>query len=214
MMHGISCRLTLLLSLGVLVGARDLQAQACQGTPGGGFWAERGDLSTGNTIGGGGALVGRRFGLTAAFRYHDVSSALSGNEVALRAALVLPAGNAQICPVLGVGAMQQDWDVQNGLSLQTTRAAAKAGVGIGVPIRLVGDFSVVPNAIGQYEYSATYFNIDGGGDNDESGAHGGRLDFEFGLLARYKVIYGGFRSNWSPEAKNAYLTRWLAGIVL
>jgi len=200
----------------VIIGGQDLLAQACQGTPRGrGFWVERGEMSLGNTIGGGGALGGKSFAVSASFRHQDVSDAVSGDEATLRIGPIVRAGALQLCPVLTLNGQRQEWQVDSDVSLTTNRVAASGGLGVGVELPIIGDLSVIPHAIGQYEYAGTYFKFEGvDGDTDESGVHRGRVDLEFGLLGRFKFFYGGVRSHYAPESKRAYLTQFIAGIAL
>ena len=194
-----------------LLSVTDLSGQACQGAPGRSVWLERGTLPLGNTVGGGLSLGGNRLGLAAAYRYRDVSDAISGHEARIRAALVFHASRIQLCPVLSLGAQREEWQVDATTSLTSTTAAGTAGLGVGIELPIVANLSLIPHVIGQYEYSAKYFELDGGADNDESAALFGNGDVEFGLLARFKFLYGGYHAHWNPRSDYGYLTRWILG---
>ena len=201
------------LFLIAILSAGDLYGQACQGTPRGrGFWVERGDLNLGNTIGAGGALGGKNFSISAGFRHRDVSDDITGDEATLRLGPVMRAGIVQLCPVLTMSGRRDEWQVDSNSTLTSTRAAAAAGVGVGIELPIIGDFSVVPHAIGQYEYAGTYYQIDSANEVEEDGTHSGRVDIEFGLLGRFRFFYGGMRTHWSPDSKYTYLTQWIAGV--
>ena len=209
-LHSRSTASALVLLLTLLC-TTDLSGQACQGTPGRSVWLERGTLLLGNTMGGGLSLGGSRFGLAAAYRYRDVSDAISGHEARIRAALVFRASRIQLCPVLSLGAQRDEWQVDAATSVTSTTAAGTAGLGVGVELPIVANLSLIPHVIGQYEYSATYFEIAGGTDNDESAAWFGRGDVEFGMLARFRFLYGGYHAHWDPRSDYGYHARWILG---
>ena len=205
-------RTTLFVSMIAGLFTVDLHGQACQGTVGKSVWVEQGQLALGNTIGGGAALAGRRLGLSVSYRHRDISADIKGDEAALRAALVFHASRVQLCPVLSLGGRREEWQAEPTVALTSTSAIASAGLGVGMELGIAGGFSLIPHVVGQYVYSGTYYQLDSSTDNDESGAVGGNADIELGVLARFKLLYGGFRVHWNPEAVHGYLNRWVVGI--
>ena len=193
-----------------------VQAQICAGTPrGGGIAFEYGTSAVGHTQGLSASLGGGRHSFGAAYRHRTLEEDATGNEARIRYSLGFGAGPLQICPGLGLGFIRDTWNAQNDVTLHTSALSGRAGVGIGLEQAVYKGFAVIPFAVVHYEFTAIKFDLDApaGTETDISGDTLSGVDIEYGLLARYKFVYGGIAAQRNTErsGNRPYLARWIVG---
>lgn len=213
-MH-LNSRFALVTLLPLALSASDLLAQACHGTPGrGGVAYEYGRFAFGHTQGVSGVLAGKRTALALGLRLRDLGSDYSGQEGAFRFSMIFPASKVQICPGIAIGYGRDVWDPEQGLSLTSHNVSLRTGAGFGLEQEVYRGFSVIPFFVAQYEFAITYFNIKvPDGTSSVSGDTLSLLQMEYGLLGRYRMIYGGIAANRSSQTEGLRpnMARWILG---
>ena len=191
-----------------------LHAQACYGTPSrGGLAFETGKVSFGTMTGASGAIAGRRVALSGSYRRVEVGEQVSGNGGHGRLALVLGSRRVQVCPALGVDFERRAWDAGAPGTLTSNQLRGLAGVGLGLEQPVYRDLMVIPFAVVQYAYTAVHYSLDApNSDVQDVGDTTSAGDLEYGLLARYKILYGGFAARHAMKSAPPYLARWVVGL--
>lgn len=197
-----------------LVAASSARAQVCHGTPRrGGVAYEYAKLSVGNSHGVSGALAGGRTALGVTLRLREITSQRSGQEANVRFSMLFPASRLQICPGLGFG-YQRDQTDDAQLALTTTRLAARAGAGVGLEQHVYKGVNVIPFVVVQYEFALKHFKLNAPGNQSESADTLSHVDIEYGLIGRYRFVYGGIAANRSSatEGVRPLAARYVVGL--
>jgi hypothetical protein len=201
------------------INAAPASAQACHGTPRrGGVAYEYGKLSgIGTSQGVAGALAGSHVALGAGAAVRDLGT-LTGQEASLRFSFILGGGNLQICPGLGFIYQHDSWSPREEVSLTAHNLLGRAGAGIGYEQRLFQAFSITPFVVAQYEFGITAYDLAistrDSTSTDISGDTLSRAQFEYGLIGRYKFLYGGVAALRSSDSNGGRpdMMRFIVGV--
>jgi hypothetical protein len=192
-------------------------AQACHGTPSGASAAyEYGKMSVGQSQGLNGTLAGQRFAVGAGATMRDLG-ALTGQQASLRFSLVLPILAVRLCPGLGVIYQHDTWD-RSDATLTVHNLSARAGAGLGFEQHLFAGLSVNPFVVTQYDFTLTAFDFAPSGSDSTNvqltGDTLSRVQIEYGVIGRYKFLYGGIAAHRLGEQKGVrpYMARYIVGI--
>ena len=211
-----SCRTILVsLTLSVVAGASPLAAQVCHGTPPrGGIAFEHGELSTGTSTGVNLAWAGRG-AFDATLRQRNLDNDRSGQEANVRFALTI-GSKIQFCPGIGLGFGRDEWDAGDGFSLTSNQLTGRAGIGVGMEQPLVAGISLIPFVVAQYEFTAIEYDVDApaNAETEVTGDTLSHVDFEYGLMARFKILYGGIAAQRNTEVSGTrpYMARYVLGL--
>jgi hypothetical protein len=210
--------LTAAVVLVFAVGSAPARAQACNGTPmGRSVGYEYGKRTIGTSQGLAGTLAGSHTALGGGVALRDLGEVM-GQEGSLRFSFIIPASKLQICPGLGMIYQHDTWDPRSDVSVTTHSLLGRAGMGLGIEQRVYGDLSIIPYAVAHYEFALTAFALHyGGGDSSETNYTGdttSRGQFEYGLIARYKFLYGGIAAHRSSDTQGRRpdMARWIIGV--
>jgi len=202
--------------LGVCVIALPMRGQACHGTPRGGAIAfEHAELSIGKSEGGSIAVAGNHAAIAGTYRYRKVAPDRNGHEGATRLSLVLGMSNLVLCPTLGLDYQRDTWTIDQSSSVLSNRLAGRGGLNAGLDIPLGKSFLITPFAGGQYEFAVLEFDPSGsGGNSNIMGDTLSHVDLEFGAIAQFKSLYGGFSVNRHTDFGRPYMARFVVGFAL
>ena len=190
-----------------------LRAQMCFGTPQrGGIAADFGKIDFGSTVGATAAYAGDRVAFGAGFHTVDRGSSTSGTAGAARFALVFGGKTVQICPGLGFEFRSIKWTSAAG-KLTSSHLTGWGGVGVGLEQPVYRGFSVIPFASVRFAFTAVKYDL--GGATSEVTTTGdtvSRGEIQYGVLGRYKIIYGGFIADHALKNAPPFLARWVLGL--
>jgi hypothetical protein len=191
-----------------------LTAQLCQGTPNhGGVAYERGRLDFGTTNGLSGAVSAEHVALSGAYRSIDLGQSVTGNASEGRLAMVFGGSHIQVCPGFGLEYQTLAWQTGIPATLNTRQLLGRAGVGIGVEQPVYGGVSLIPFAVVQYAYRIVDYKLNNTTASvQETGDTASRGDAEYGLIAHYKFVYGGYTARHGLKNAPAYFARWVVGL--
>lgn len=191
-----------------------LGAQICQSTPSrGGLAFEHGKVNFGTTNGVTGAISGGHLALSGAYRHVEIGQAVSGNATEGRFAVVLGGSRVQVCPGFGAEYQTLAWTMGSDGTLNSRQLVGRAGLGIGIEQPVFGGVSVIPFALIQYAYTLVDYKLDATNAKvQEVGDTASAGDAEYGLLAHYKFVYGGFTARRALKNAPPYLARWVVGL--
>jgi len=203
----------------VLVGSVSVaKGQTCNGTPSGRSLAyEYAKMSVGTSQGISGTLAGSHAALGVGFAARSVGE-ISGQQGSMRLTLVLPMGNLSLCPGIGLLYQHDTWDVRDDVSLTAHNLAARAGAGLGYEQRLGGGFSISPFVAAQYEFTLSIYDINASGRDSTTTQVTGdtlsRAQLEYGIIGRYRFLYGGVAAHRTSESKGQRpdMARWIIGV--
>jgi hypothetical protein len=172
-------------------------------------------MTMGHTQGGSAVLDAGRVAIGVGLRTRDLESDATGQEYLFRLSLKFGAARVQICPGFGVGFARDEWSTPTGLTLTSNALTARAGAGIGFEQEVHKGLSAIPFVVVQYAFTATAFDLDDGigGDAEITGDTLSRVDIEYGLMARYRFLYGGIAAQRNSErsGNHPYMARWIIG---
>ena len=191
-----------------------LAAQLCYGTPSnGGLAFEHGKMNFGTTNGVSGAIAGKHVALGGGYRSMEIGPSVTGTNAGGRFAVVLGSSRLQVCPGLGVEYERQEWNRGTFGTANSRQLIGRAGIGFGLEQPVYEGVSVIPFAVIQYAFRAVDYTVDApDSDVQESGDTTSTGDLEYGLLARYKFVYGGFAARHAMKSAPPYVARWIIGV--
>ena len=182
-------------------------AQApCHGTPRGTTLAyEYGKLSGANTQGVAATFAVVRVGA----RVRDIDESNSGNEFDLRVSVPIGTSRIQVCPLLGVGYLKDEWEIDAASTMTTQTLTLKGGASIGAEFPVAAGFSAIPFLQVAYRFSASKFDIEDQTTADTASV----VDIEYGLVGRYRNLFAGVAANrdGDTEGVHPYQARWILG---
>jgi hypothetical protein len=189
-------------------------AQLCYGTPrNGGIAFEHGRVNFGSTNGVSGAISAAHLALAGGYRKIEIGSNVTGNSSEGRFAIVLGGSRVQFCPAIGAEYETRAWDAGTAGILNSRHLTGRAGAGLGIEQSIVGGVSLIPYAAVQFAYTAIDYKLDRPNSNvQEVGDTTSTGDVEYGLLARYKILYGGFSARHAMKSAPPYFARWIVGV--
>lgn len=214
-----SCRLTtagLALAIGASV-PLTLQAQPCFGTPTrGGVAYERGSASYSSSNGVSAAYAGHRLSVGGGYRLRDRSAGITSNEGDFRFAVHVAAGRLMFCPNIGVGYAGESWKPETNVTFDTKRLIGRGGVGVGLEQPVYKGFAVIPFVSARYEFHVVYIDLTApaGSTAESAGDTLSVVDIEYGLMARFKFLYGGLSLQRNSDSKGTrpYQSRLMLGV--
>ena len=197
--------------------AGNLTAQSCLGLPQRSSIAfESATYTAGTATGAAAALSGKHTALDLGFRARNVADDESGIEGALRFSVLIPISKVHVCPGLGLNFTHTKWDINPTTSMTTSVLAARAGAGLGIEQKVVGDLSLIPFGGVYYQFAAIVFQIDApDGENDVTGDTLSHTQFEWGLMAHFRFLYGGWaaaRYTDNGSFTHPAMSRWVVGL--
>lgn len=190
-----------------------VQAQACLGTPSRSNIAyENGSVSYGQSHGASAALVGRRTALGLAARFGEVGD-LTSQDGALRFAIRIPAGKVEICPTLGLGLARRISEPSQDWTITSNTVTLQAGIGVGIEQQVFAGISVIPFVAARYGFGIVAITIDApDAETEVSGDTLSGVDFEYGLMGRWKVLFGGVAAQRNSDSgSRPYFARYVLG---
>jgi hypothetical protein len=207
--------MVVVVSVLVLSPSRRITAQACHGTPSGGSVGyEYGKMSVGQSQGLSGTLAGEHVALGAGVALRDLG-ALTGQQASLRFSLILPVLAVRICPGLGLLYQHDTWD-QGDASLTVHNLSLRGGAGLGLDRHVYAGFSVNPFVVTQYEFNivALDFSPPSADSVQLTGDTLSRVQIEYGLIGRYRFLYGGIAAHRTSDQKGIrpYMARYILGV--
>ena len=190
-----------------------LFAQTCFGTPSrGGVSADYGRVSFGNTVGATGTLAGSRTAYSVGVHSVTLGSKSKGYGGDGRFAVRIGAGRVSICPAVGLGFGQSTWNASTA-DLKSTTLTGRAGIGFGLEQSGVGKLSIIPFVAVQYAFAAVKYNVTGSDvDTQTTGDTLSGAGVQFGLLARYHIVYVGFIGDRDLTASSPSAVRGILGV--
>jgi hypothetical protein len=204
--------------LALVLLARVVHAQACHGTPSGRSAAyEYAKMTVGSSQGVAGTLAGSHAALGAGFATRSVDD-MTGQQGSLRFSLRLPIGKLELCPGIGLIYQHDTWSPRTQVSVTAHNVSARAGAGLGFEQEITHGFSVTPFLVAQYEFALSIYQMDLSGSDSATTQLTGdtlsRAQLEYGLIARYRFLYGGVAAHRSSESKGSRpdMARWIIGI--
>jgi len=197
--------------------ASGVMAQSCLGLPQRSSIAfESATYTAGTATGVAAALSGKHTALDLGFRARDVGDDESGIEGAIRFSVLIPISKVRLCPGLGLNYAHTKWDVDATTSMTTSILAARVGAGLGVEQKVLGDLSLIPFGGVYYQFSAIVFQIDApDGENDVTGDTLSHTQLEWGLMAHFRFLYGGWaatRYTDNGSFMHPAMSRWVVGL--
>ena len=192
--------------------ASTVQAQSCYGTPSRSSVAyDYGRVTLGEFHGGSATLIGARTALALSARVGSIDD-LDVQEGALRFGLQLPAGKVQICPALGLGLSRLTSETPQ-YDLASNILSLRAGVGVGIEQEVYRGISLIPFLAARYEFNVLYVTVDApNADVLESGDTTSTVDFEYGLMASWKILYMGIAAQRNLDSGDRpYFARYVLG---
>ena len=216
-----TCRfITALLALTVCtaVPRTIIQAQPCLGTPTrGGIAYERGAASYSSSNGVAAAFAANHVSVGGGYRMRDRGPrTTSSNEADLRFALHIKVTRLMFCPNIGLGYAAESWKPEPAVTFDSKRLVGRGGIGIGLEQPVYKGFALIPFVSARYEFHVLYIDLTApaGSTAEPAGDTLSVVDLEYGLMARFKFLYGGITAQRKSDSpgKHPYQSRLLLGV--
>lgn len=191
-----------------------MRAQSCYGTPSRSNVAyEYGTVTFGRFDGVSAHLVGTRTALSIGGRFGEIED-VSVQEGSLRFGVQLPAGKLQVCPALGLGFSRATSEPEPEWNLASNTLSLRAGIGVGIEQEVYRGVALIPFVAARYEFNVLYIRIDApNADVTQSGDTSSTVDFEYGLMASWKVLYAGVAAQRNKDSGDRpYFARYVVGL--
>ncbi len=206
----------LALAFSAIVPLIALHAQPCLGTPThGGIAYERGAASYSSSNGVTAAYAGHRASVGGAYRIRD-RGAITSNEGDFRFAVHVNVSRLMLCPNVGLGYAGESWKPEPAVTFDTKRLIGRAGVGLGIEQPVYKGFTVIPFVSARYEFHVMYIDLTAptGSTAESSGDTLSVVDIEYGLMARFKFLYGGITAQRKSDSpgRRPYQSRLMLGV--